>query len=91
MKSDLLYERYQLLTAAQIRGARGLLDWSQQKLAEATKLSVQTIKRMEGAKGPEGSTEANVDAVRRVLETAGVVFLDPKTNKDGGAGVRLKK
>jgi len=80
-----------LLTAAQIRAARGLLDWSQQRLAEVTKLSVQTVKRMEGARGPEGSTEANVEAVRRALESAGVVFLDPKSNKDGGAGVRLKK
>lgn len=50
-----------------------------------------TIKRMEGAIGPDRSTEANVEAVRRVLEAAGVVFLDAKQNKDGGPGVRLKK
>jgi transcriptional regulator with XRE-family HTH domain len=80
-----------LLTAGQIRAARGLLNWSQQQLAEATKLSVQTIKRMEGARGPSGSTEANVEAVRRALEGAGVIFLDPKSSKDGGAGVRLKR
>jgi len=67
------------------------LDWSQSKLASATKLSVQTIKRMEGVRGPEGSTAANVEAVRRALEGAGAIFLDPKENKDGGAGVRLKK
>jgi len=60
-------------------------------LAAKSKLSVPTIKRMEGAMGPERSTEANVDAVRRALEGAGVVFLEPKSNKDGGAGVRLKK
>jgi len=80
-----------LLTAGQIRAARGLLDWSQKQLADATKLSVQTIKRMEGVRGPEGSTAANVDAVRRVLEDAGVVFLDARQNKDGGPGVRLKR
>lgn len=79
-----------MLSAGQIRAARGLLDWSQQELASQTKLSVQTIKRMEGVRGPEGSTEANVAAVRRALENAGVVFLDPKSTKDGGAGVRLK-
>ena len=27
----------------------------------------------------------------RALEAAGVIFLEPKANKDGGAGVRLKK
>lgn len=80
-----------MLTAGQIRAARGLLDWSQQDLAGETKLSVQTIKRMEGLRGPEGSTEANVEAVRRALESAGVVFLEPKSTKDGGAGVRLKR
>lgn len=80
-----------MLIAAQIRAARALLDWSQRQLAEKSKLSVPTIKRMEGAMGPERSTDANVEAVRRALEAAGIVFLDAKQNKDGGAGVRLKK
>lgn len=80
-----------MLTAAQIRAARALLDWSQKQLAETSKLSVPTVKRMESAMGPERSTAANVEAVRRALEVAGVVFLEPKSNKDGGAGVRLKK
>lgn len=79
------------LTAGQLRAARALVDWSQAKLAEKTKLSVLTIRRMEGARGPSGSTEANVEAVRRALESAGVIFLEPKSNKDGGAGVRLKR
>ncbi len=79
------------LTASQLRAARALLDWSQAKLAEKTKLSVLTIRRMEGTRGPAGSTEANVEAVRRALEGAGVIFLEAKSNKDGGAGVRLKR
>ena len=61
-----------MLTSAQVRAARALLDWSQRDLAAKSKLSVPTIKRMEGAMGPERSTEANVDAVRRALEGAGV-------------------
>jgi hypothetical protein len=80
-----------VLTAGQIRGARGLLDWTQSHLADATKLSVQTIKRMESLRGPESSTAANVEAVRRVLEDAGIVFLEPRERTDGGPGVRLKK
>lgn len=78
-----------MLTAAQIRAARALLDWSQKQLSEKSKLSVPTIKRMESRMGPDRSTEVNVDAVRRTLETAGVIFLDP--SKEGGAGVRFKK
>lgn len=80
-----------MLTAAQVRAARALLDWSQKDLAAKSKLSVPTIKRMEGAMGPERSTDANVDAVRRALEGGGVIFLEAKSNKDGGAGVRLKR
>lgn len=78
-----------MLTAAQIRAARALLDWSQKQLSEKSKLSVPTIKRMESKLGPDRSTEVNVEAVRRTLETAGVMFLEP--GQEGGAGVRLKK
>lgn len=77
-------------TAAQIRAARALLDWTQPKLAEAAKLSVPTVRRMESERGPSSSTPANVDAVRRALEEAGVIFLEAGTTKNGGPGVRLK-
>jgi hypothetical protein len=79
------------LTAGQVRAARALLDWSQKDLAAKSKLSVPTIKRMEGAMGPGRSTPANVDAVARALKQAGVVFLSPSDRTDGGHGVRLKK
>ena len=59
------------LTGAQIRGARGLLDWSLAQLAAASGVSVSTIKRMED--GSEGSTRASKsDAVRRALQKGGV-------------------
>ena len=80
-----------MLTAAQIRAARALLDWTQPDLAREAGLSLPTIRRMEGAMGPGRSSAATVDAVTRALEAAGVIFLEPKANKDGGAGVRLKK
>lgn len=79
------------LTAAQIRAARALLDWTQPKLAEMTKISTPTIRRMESDRGPSASTAANVEAVRRALEQAGVVFLDKGDTTTGGPGVRLKK
>ncbi len=78
------------LTAAQIRAARALLDWSQPKLVEASKVSLTTIRRMEGPIGPERSTTANVEAVRQTLEAAGVVFLEMGETKAGGPGVRLR-
>lgn len=76
-----------MITAAQIRAGRALVDWSGTKLAEASGVSLQTIRRMESAIGPGRSSIANIEAVRRALESAGVVFLDPD---EGGPGVRLK-
>ncbi|WP_237478522.1 PAS domain-containing protein [Lichenibacterium dinghuense] len=61
------------LTGAQIRGARGLLDWSLAQLAQASGVSVSTIKRMED--GSEGTTRpSKAEAVRRALQTGGVSF-----------------
>jgi transcriptional regulator with XRE-family HTH domain len=71
-----------VLTADQIRAARALLDWSQPKLAEASGLSLPTIRRMEGPIGPGRSSAA--------LDEAGVIFLDAGETTTGGPGVRLK-
>jgi transcriptional regulator with XRE-family HTH domain len=79
-----------MLTAEQIKAARALVDWSQPKLAEASGLSMPTIRRMEGPLGPGRSTAVNVDAVQRALEGAGVVFLEAGEVRQGGPGVRLR-
>ena len=78
-----------MLTAAQIRAARALLGWSQPTLAAAAALSLPTVVRMEGQQGPGRSSAANVDAVQRALQDAGVVFIP--ADEAGGPGVRLKQ
>ena len=78
-----------LVTAAQIRAARGLLNWSQQELASASELSLSSIRRMEGPEGTAQRAAANVEAVRLALEGAGVIFQAP--DDSAGPGVRLKK
>jgi hypothetical protein len=45
---------------------------------------------MESDLGPGRSSAANVNAVQRALEDAGVLFLGPNEIYQGGAGVRLK-
>lgn len=77
-----------MLTAAQIRAARALIDWSGPQLAAETGLSLPTIRRMESALGPGRSSAENVDAVQRALEQAGVVFIS--ADASGGPGVRVK-
>ncbi len=77
-----------MVNAAQMRAARGLVGWSQTRLAEASGLALSTIKRMEGDRGPLRSSAENVLKVQQALEDAGVIFID--RNEEGGPGVRLK-
>jgi transcriptional regulator with XRE-family HTH domain len=74
------------LTVAQLRAARGLLGWSQAALAEASGLSLPTIKRTE-LETVNVSADAK-EKMRRALEKAGVEFI---AENGGGAGVRLRK
>jgi transcriptional regulator with XRE-family HTH domain len=76
------------LTSAQIRAARALLRWSAEDLARQSLLSVATIRRAELTENETFMTVANDMAVRRVLEAAGVEFID---ENGGGPGVRLRK
>jgi transcriptional regulator with XRE-family HTH domain len=76
-----------VVTIKQIRGARGLLGWSQSDLADRAKLSLITIKRFEAGFGPPVSDEVRAKA-QKALEAAGVEFID---ENGGGAGVRFRK
>lgn len=74
------------ITSAQLRAARGLVDWSRDQLAQASGTTVRTLARLEtGETSPRVSTLA---AIRTALETAGVEFIP---ENGGGAGVRLRK
>lgn len=61
------------LTAAEIRCARGFLDWSAQTLADAAGVSFSSIRRME-TDGHVGCRSSVVSAVRNALERAGISF-----------------
>jgi transcriptional regulator with XRE-family HTH domain len=75
------------LTSAQIRAARALIRWSAQELAEKTAVGVTTIRRAELTASETKLTRVNDQAIRRVLEAAGVEFID---ENGGGPGVRLR-
>jgi transcriptional regulator with XRE-family HTH domain len=76
------------LTGAQIRAARGLVRWSAEELARRAKLGRITVTRAESASGKPNLTKANIEAIRRALEAAGVEFIP---ENGGGPGVRLRK
>jgi len=74
------------ITAAQIRAARGLLDWTRDQLVEKSQVPKSTLVRVESeAVSPRSST---IEAIRSALEAAGVEFVP---QNGGGAGVRLRK
>ena len=75
-----------MLTPAQCRAARGLIDWSQMDLAERAGVGIVTIRQLEA--GNHEPRRATLDVVRRALEAAGVEFI---AENGGGPGVRLRK
>jgi transcriptional regulator with XRE-family HTH domain len=75
-----------VLTPAQCRAARGLLDWTQQELAQKAGLGIVTVRQLEA--GTHEPRRLTLDVVRRAFERAGVEFID---EDGGGAGVRLRK
>lgn len=72
----------------QIKAARTLLGWSQDALAEASDVSLPTIKRLEAAEGELGGRSSTVRKLIAAIEAAGVEFIN---ENGGGPGVRLRK
>jgi len=76
-----------MITGAQIRAARLLLQWGPQDLADHAKLGVATVRRSEATDGEPRVTMGHAIAIRYTLERAGVIFVE----KNGsGPGVRLR-
>lgn len=75
-----------MLTPAQSRAARALINWSQPQLAEASGTGVSTIRDFET--GKRTPITNNLAAIRTALESAGVIFVEENGE---GPGVRLKK
>jgi transcriptional regulator with XRE-family HTH domain len=73
-----------MITPAQCRAARGLLDWSQQDLAARAGIGIVTVRQFEAA--VHQPRRATLEVVKRAFEAAGIEFIDAN---NGGAGVRL--
>lgn len=76
----------QYVTSAQIRGARGLLNWSVRDLSEVAGIHRNTITNIET--GKSGGDSATMERIIAALEAAGVIFV---AENGEGPGVRLKK
>ncbi|MBI1326048.1 MAG: helix-turn-helix domain-containing protein [Alphaproteobacteria bacterium] len=69
------------ISTAQIRGARGILGWSQNDLAERTGISATSIGSIET--GNVSPRESTISLIEKAFENAGIEFI-------GTDGVRLK-
>jgi DNA-binding XRE family transcriptional regulator len=82
-------ETIRIVSVRQVKAARMLLGWSQDDLAEASKVGLGTLKRIEAGKGDEGlgGRPATAAAIISALVAAGVSF---DLSDGSGVGVRLR-
>ena len=76
------------ISIRQIKAARELIGWKQTDLAEASGLSIVTIRRLESQDGDLGGRADTGAKIVAAIESAGVIFVDENGE---GAGVRLRK
>ena len=79
--ADILTTKTQM-TGAQIRAARGLLNWSVRELGKKAGFHWNTVSAIE--RGKSGGRPATLAAIKKALEKAGVEFTNDKR-----PGVRL--
>lgn len=76
-----------MITSAQIRAGRALLNWSRADLSNNSGIGASALMRLESADGVPGGNIKTFDAVQKALEQAGVEFIG---TPDDGAGVRWR-
>ena len=75
-----------MITSEQVRAARALLRWEQRDLANASGVSLPSIKRLEGKPGNLAAQGSTILLIQLSLEAKGIEFLN-----HGQPGVRLVK
>lgn len=79
-----------MITSEQVRAARALLRWEQKQLADASGISLPSIKRLETQPGPLNAQPRTLEAIKAALEAQGMQFLDDG-QAAAGPGVALKQ
>ena len=76
-----------MITSAQIRAARGMLDWSRKDLSQHSGVSFASMMRLESFDGVPASNFKTIEAVMKAFQSAGIEFIG---TPEQGAGVRWK-
>ncbi|MFN3718899.1 MAG: hypothetical protein ACK4UW_08320 [Rhizobium rhizophilum] len=77
-----------MITPAQIRAARAMLDITIDRLGQESGVPVLLILQIESSKGYD-ATPQHYSALKSALEHLGVIFLEPGEAGAGGDGLRL--
>lgn len=80
-----------MITSAQIRAARGLLDWSRKDLADHSGVSFASMMRLESFDGVPSSNVRTLEAVKKAFEEAGVEFIGTPDDRPGVRFVHPRK
>ena len=73
--------------SAQIRAARALLGWSQDRLSKKADIGLATLRRIEQKEGIAKGNFSTIIKIQKALEQAGIHFTEDDT---GEIGVRMK-
>ena len=76
-----------MITSAQIRAARGMLEWTRTDLAEKSGVGFSSMQRLESANGVPGAQFKTLEAIKEAFEKAGIEFIG---SPEGGAGVKWR-
>lgn len=80
------------ISIKQMKAARALLGWSQERLSEESNVPLSTLKRIESADSNSLPDSKNAEKLEQALtqgKKEAVEFIAP--NKNRGEGLRLKK
>ena len=77
-----------MITSAQIRAARGLLDWSRAELSKKSGVGFSSMMRLESSDGVPGAQVKTLNSIKKTFEAAGIEFIG---TPESGAGVRWKE
>lgn len=76
------------MSPEQSRAARGWLAWAQADLATKAKVSISTVRAFET--GRHVTTAANLDAMRRAIESAGIILVFDDRGRPKGIEAKLR-
>ena len=77
-----------MITSAQIRAARAMLEWTRADLAKYSGVGFSSMMRIESSNGVPGAHARTLEAIEKAFQQAGIEFIGTPEDRPG---VRLGK